>query len=49
VPSARLVVPSREALALGPALGAPLVSRGGQFCAQTPEQALLAPLSFWKT
>jgi hypothetical protein len=43
-----LVVPSSEALASGPALGAPLVSSGGQFCAQAPEQALLPFRSFWK-
>jgi hypothetical protein len=48
VPSARLVVPSSEALAPVPALGLPLVSSGGQFWAQAPEQVLLPCLSLAK-
>jgi hypothetical protein len=44
-PSARLVVPSRDAVAPVPARGLAVAISGGQAAAHAPEQALLPFLS----
>ena len=48
MPSARFVVPSSEAFAAPPAVGAPVVVSGGHAAAQAPVQALVVPVSFSK-